>query len=106
MAFLLHRPLFSCATAALGLSGAAYGLLSHQRQTPLRLDSSPNRPIAPTDPKDWSFSQYQRDAKTPVINNRGGLNAQAVRQLTIGSILGKSAETNTANVQHTTFSDS
>lgn len=90
MATLLHRPLFGCATAALGLSGAAYGMLSYQRRNPLRLDSSPNNgPLPPSNPKDWSFSQYQRDAKTPVVNSRGGLNARAVRQVTLGSILGK-----------------
>jgi hypothetical protein len=89
MAFLLQRPLFSCATAALGLSGAAYGLLSHQHRNPLRLDSGSN-PItsSSTSPKDWSFSQYQHDAQAPVVNSRGGLNAKAVRQMTLGSILG------------------
>jgi hypothetical protein len=89
MAFLLHRPLFSCATAALGLSGAAYGLLSHQHRNPLRLDSGSN-PItsSSTSPKDWSFSQYQNNAQAPVVNSRGGLNAKSVRQMTLGSILG------------------
>ena len=89
MSFLLQRPLFGCATAVLGLSGATYGMLSYQRRTPLRLDSNTN-PISSssTSPKDWSFSQYQHDAQTPVVNSRGGLNAKAVRQMTLGSILG------------------
>jgi hypothetical protein len=93
MAFLLQRPLFSCATAALGLSGATYGFLSYQQQrrNPLRLDSSSN-PISSTSPKDWSFSQYQADAQTPVVTRRGGLNAKAVRQMTLGSILGSSLQ--------------
>ena len=90
MAFLLQRPLFSCATAALGLSGATYGFLSYQQQrrNPLRLDSGSNPITSSTSPKDWSFSQYQADAQTPVVNSRGGLNAKAVRQMTLGSILG------------------
>ena len=88
MSFLLQRPLFGCATAALGLSGATYGMLSYQRRTPLRLDSSSNPISSSISPKDWSFSQYQHDAQTPVVNSRGGLNAKAVRQMTLGSILG------------------
>ena len=88
MSFLLQRPLFGCATAALGLSGATYGMLSYQRRTPLRLDSSSDPISSSTSPKDWSFSQYQHDAQTPVVNSRGGLNAKAVRQMTLGSILG------------------
>jgi hypothetical protein len=89
MSLLLHRPLLGCATFALGLSGATYGLLSHQRRHPLRLDSSSN-PLSSSSstPKDWTFSQYQRDAQTPVVTSRGGLNAKAVRQMTLGSILG------------------
>ena len=94
MATLFQRPLLSC---ALGLSSgaAAYGLLSHHqtRGRPLRMDSSPNNPLSgsssSSNPKDWSFSQYQRDAQAPVVNNRGGLNAKAVRQMTLGSILGE-----------------
>lgn len=97
MATLFQRPLLGC---ALGLSGgaAAYGFLSHHqtRGRPLRMDSSPN-PLASSSssgssspsPKDWSFNQYQRDAQAPVVNNRGGLNAKAVRQMTLGSILGE-----------------
>lgn len=90
---LLHRPLFAASTAALGLSGAAFGLLSlqHQHRNPLRLDaSSPSSPTPPaaSKPADWSFSQYQRDAHAPVVNKRGGLNPTAVKQMTWGSILG------------------
>jgi hypothetical protein len=89
MSLFLQRPLFGCATAALGLSGAAYSLLSHQRRNPLRLDSNPN-PISSSASKDWTFSQYQNNAQTPVVTSRGGLNAKAVRQMTTGSILGMS----------------
>jgi len=91
MALFLQRPLLGCATAALGLSGAAFGILSHQRRNPLRLDSGSN-PISSSSSasKDWTFSQYQNNAQTPVVNSRGGLNAKAVRQMTTGSILGTS----------------
>lgn len=94
MSLLLQRPLFGCATAALGLSGAAYGLLAHQRRSPLRLDSSSN-PLgssSSTSPKDWSFSQYQNEARAPIVNSHGGLNAKSVRQMTLGSILGTSTQ--------------
>lgn len=93
MSLFLQRPLFGCATAALGLSGAAYSILSHQRRNPLRLDSSSN-PISSSSSasKDWTFSQYQNNAQTPVVTSRGGLNAKAVRQMTTGSILGMSSQ--------------
>ena len=89
MSLLLSRPLFGCATAVLGLSGAAYSVFSYQRRNPLRLDSSSN-PISSSSStsKDWTFSQYQNNAQTPVVTSRGGLNAKAVRQMTTGSILG------------------
>lgn len=93
MSLLLHRPLLTCSTAALGLSGATFAFLSHQRRNPLRLDSavpstSQDFSSSASNPKNWSFNQYQRDAKTPVVNKRGGLNAKAVRQITTGSVLG------------------
>jgi len=50
----------------------------------LHLDSSP----VSASPKDWSFSQYERDAKVPIVKKRGGLNPKAVKQLSTGSILG------------------
>lgn len=50
----------------------------------LHLDSSP----VSASPKDWSFSQYERDAKVPIVKKRGGLNPKAVKQFTTGSILG------------------
>ena len=50
----------------------------------LHLDSTP----VAASPKDWSFSQYERDAKTPIVKKRGGLNPKAVKQLSTGSILG------------------
>lgn len=50
----------------------------------IRLDSSPSS----TGPKDWSFTQYQNDARTPIVNKSGGLNARAVRQMSAGSVIG------------------
>ena len=40
-------------------------------------------------PKDWSYSQYQRDAQAPVLSKKGGLNPNAVRQVSLGSIVGQ-----------------
>jgi hypothetical protein len=96
MAALFQRPLMGC---ALGLSGgaAAYGFLSRQqyRGTPLRMDSSPSPTGTTTNnnnnPLSSTFSTYTRDAQTPVVTSRGGLNAKAVRQMTLGSILGSSS---------------
>jgi hypothetical protein len=89
MATLFQRPLMSC---ALGLSGgaAAYSLLARQqyRGSPLRMDSSPNPNN--NNPLSSTFSTYQRDTQTPVVTSHGGLNAKAVRQMTLGSILGAS----------------
>ena len=92
MATLFQRPLMSC---ALGLSGgaAAYSLLARQqyRGSPLRMDSSPNpnKNNNNNNPLSSTFSTYQRDAQTPVVTSHGGLNAKAVRQMTLGSILGE-----------------
>jgi len=92
MATLFQRPLMGC---ALGLSGgaAAYSLLARQqyRGTPLRMDSSPNPSSSNSNnnPLSSTFSTYQRDAQTPVVTSHGGLNAKAVRQMTLGSILGE-----------------
>ncbi|KAF2158193.1 hypothetical protein K461DRAFT_318174 [Myriangium duriaei CBS 260.36] len=81
MAFLLpRRPLLlglGLATTSLFLSP-----LSPIRR-PLLLDASP---VA--HPRDWSFSQYQRDASVPITTSRGGLNPRAVRQVSAGSITG------------------
>jgi hypothetical protein len=66
MAFLLHRPLFSCATAALGLSGAAYGLLSHQHRNPLRIQPNhlvlhkPQRLVVLTVPEQCASASRQQ----------------------------------------------
>ena len=49
-----------------------------------RLDASPGG----VSPKDWSFSQYSNDAKTPLVKKNGGLNPGSVRQMSLGSILG------------------
>ncbi|TKA78588.1 hypothetical protein B0A55_03870 [Friedmanniomyces simplex] len=80
--FHLRTPLLA---ASLGFSGA---LLLHQTfhsRRLLRLDSVAS-PAA--SPKDWSFSQYQHDARTPVTKGDGTLNPNAIRQLSLGSILG------------------
>jgi hypothetical protein len=78
----LRTPLF---VASFGTSTALFLQAYHSRYSlTYRLDNSP----APTSPKDWSFSQYQSEASTPVVNSRGGLNARAVRQMSAGSIIG------------------
>lgn len=73
---------------AAGLAGSSLLLLpqinSYRRAHLYRLDSSPSA----VSPKDWSFSQYQHDARTPVVDSKGGLNAKAVRQMSLGSIIG------------------
>lgn len=42
---------------------------------------------ASTSPRDWSFSQYSRDAQTPVVR-KGGVNPRIYRQISSGSIIG------------------
>lgn len=79
--FHLRTPLMG---AALGFSGALLIQQTFHSRRLLRLDSSPSS----VSPKDWSFSQYQHDASTPVLQESGGLNPKAIRQLSIGSILG------------------
>jgi len=82
--FSLRTPLFA---AGLGVSAALFAH-SQYRSTHLhRLDSSP---LGYVSPKDWSFSQYQHDAKVPLVQSDGKLNARAVRQISTGSILGSS----------------
>ncbi|KAK4501364.1 hypothetical protein PRZ48_007172 [Zasmidium cellare] len=78
----LRTPLFA---AGLGVSSAIVftPLLQSYRQ-PIRLDSSPTN----VSPKDWSFSQYATDARTPVVTSQGRFNTRAVRQLSAGSIIG------------------
>ncbi|KAK4992033.1 hypothetical protein LTR50_001429 [Elasticomyces elasticus] len=91
MAFLLPRltPLTFAAgtTVTLGLS-APFILSNFQSYThrhAYRLDG----PMLsnPTSPREWSFSQYQNEARAPVVKN-GRLNPSAVRQVSIGSIAG------------------
>nr|POE78452.1 hypothetical protein CFP56_60684 [Quercus suber] len=82
--FHAKGPLF-----ALGIGASAGffvpGLLrTYQSRWALRLDSSPS----PTSPKDWSYRQYQSDAKAPITRRDGKLNASAVRQMSSGSIIG------------------
>ncbi|KAK5166303.1 uncharacterized protein LTR77_008564 [Saxophila tyrrhenica] len=82
--FHLRSPLFA---ASFGVSSAIFGaslLQAHRSRYAYRLDSSPSS----TSAKDWSFSQYQSEARTPVVSQNGGLNARAVRQMSAGSIFG------------------
>ncbi|KAK3652460.1 hypothetical protein LTR56_005171 [Elasticomyces elasticus] len=79
--FHLRTPLFA---ASLGISGALLVHQTFQSRRLLRLDSA----ASPLSPKDWSFSQYQNDARTPVTKGDGTLNPNAIRQLSLGSILG------------------
>lgn len=87
---LLNPNLFHLRTPLLLTTlGVSTGLLLHQHTSlrhALRLDSSPSA----LSPKDWSFSQYQNDAQTPILNSGGRLNARAVRQMSMGSIFGSS----------------
>ncbi|KAF2766757.1 hypothetical protein EJ03DRAFT_167907 [Teratosphaeria nubilosa] len=77
----LRTPLFA---ASLGFSGALLLHQTFQSRRLLRLDSSPTS----VSPKDWSFAQYQNDARTPITKKSGGLNPRAVRQLSAGSVIG------------------
>lgn len=78
----LRTPLFA---AGLGVSSAlVFAPLLQTYRQPLRLDSSPSS----ASPKDWSFSQYASDARTPIVTPQGRFNARAVRQLSAGSIIG------------------
>lgn len=85
---LLNPNLFHLRTPLLLTTlGVSTGLFVHQHTSirhALRLDSSPSA----VSPKDWSFSQYQSDAQTPILTSGGRLNARAVRQMSAGSIFG------------------
>lgn len=91
--FHLRTPLFA---ASLGFSGALLTHQTFQSRRLLRLDST----TSSVSPKDWSFSQYQNDARTPITKGDGTLNPNAIRQLSMGSILGTMAQTK-ANSSHT-----
>ncbi|GAB7347734.1 hypothetical protein MBLNU459_g5286t1 [Dothideomycetes sp. NU459] len=78
---LSQRALFGI---GLGLSSSLLLPTLHSHRSRLLLDSSPSGVSA----KDWSFSQYSRDAKAPVVKKNGALNPKAVRQISTGSILG------------------
>lgn len=88
MSFALPR-LSSRAFFGIGLGLGTTLLLPtlHSRRSLLYLDSSPSTGLSA---KDWSFSQYSRDAKAPVVK-KGQLNPKAVRQISTGSILGMSS---------------
>ena len=78
----LRTPLFFASITA--SSALLFTPLLHHHRRPILCDSTPS----PVSPKDWSFSQYQNDARTPIVNKGGGLNARAVRQMSAGSIIG------------------
>ncbi|KAH0347571.1 hypothetical protein KCU83_g6690, partial [Aureobasidium melanogenum] len=77
MSFLLHsRPL----GIGLGLGAAftSYSLLTPRRTHYTLCDSSASN----------AFNSYTSNAKVPVVTRRGGLNPNAVRQISSGSIAG------------------
>ncbi|KAF4548173.1 Hypothetical protein D9617_31g064090 [Elsinoe fawcettii] len=82
MAFIFARRPMMLGMTALGASSLLLTPQSYRRK--LLLDSSPSSISA----KDWSYSQYQRDARVPILNEGGGLNPRAIRQISAGSILG------------------
>lgn len=79
--FHLRTPMMA---AGLGISSAVLLHQTFRSRRLLRLDTA----ATTVGPKDWSFSQYQHDARTPVVKKDGTLNANAVRQLSAGSIIG------------------
>ncbi|PNS15604.1 inosine-5'-monophosphate dehydrogenase [Sphaceloma murrayae] len=83
MAFLFPRGPVLLGLTALGASSILLGNPLAQRRR-LMLDSSPSSVSA----RDWSYSQYQRDASVPVFSQGGGLNPRAIRQISAGSIIG------------------
>lgn len=79
--FHLRTPLFA---ACLGASTLLIAPQLMRMRRPILLDSGSTT----VSPKDWSFSQYQSDARVPVVKKDGGFNARAIRQLSAGSIAG------------------
>ena len=82
MSFLLaSRPM----GIGLGLGAAftSYSLLRPRRNLLALCDSSAAAAAAPFS------SSYQNNAKVPITNRKGGLNPNAVRQISSGSIVGK-----------------
>ena len=88
----LHRTPLLFATVGVSTALIVPQILLQRRRYALRLDSSPSS----VSPKDWSFRQYQSDAETPLLSSNGGLNPRAVRQLSAGSIIGKSGSKHAA----------
>lgn len=83
---ILLTPLANRGPLFLGLGAATALFCSPLRRSQiLRADSGI---AAASSPKDWSFSQYQHDASTPVVKRDGGLNPRAIKQISQGSILG------------------
>nr|OQO22571.1 hypothetical protein B0A51_11314 [Rachicladosporium sp. CCFEE 5018] len=73
--------------AGLGVSAALFppNILQQFRRSHIYSADSLSSPASV---KDWSLNQYSSDAKTPIVKKEGGLNGKAVRQLSLGSILG------------------
>ncbi|KAL2355750.1 hypothetical protein BJ546DRAFT_971627 [Cryomyces antarcticus] len=73
----------------LGLFTSSSLLAAHTLLQPNRYRLLCDTSLAPAaaSSKDWSFSQYQAQARTPVVKD-GRLNANAVRQVSAGSIMG------------------
>lgn len=82
---ILLRPLTNTFTSTLLVSSVlAAPLLLQPYRRPLLLDSATASPLSS---KDWSYSQYQRDAQVPVTKN-GRMNPAVFKQISAGSILG------------------
>lgn len=87
MSFILPR-LSKPLTYGLGIGLASTTLLSLRQPQSRRLLQCDAALGATSSPKDWSFSQYQSEARAPVVKKDGKLNPSAVRQITKGSIFG------------------
>ncbi|KAH7051223.1 hypothetical protein B0J12DRAFT_662454 [Macrophomina phaseolina] len=81
-ALRLLRPLSVGLTASAVLAAP---LLARPRSFRLHCDDSAS--TSSVSPRDWSFSQYSRDARAPVVRN-GRANPRIWRQISSGSIIG------------------
>lgn len=78
----LLRPLSVGLTASAVLAAP---LLARPSSFRLRCDDTAGR--SPVSPRDWSFEQYSREARTPVVR-KGRANPRIWRQISSGSIIG------------------
>ncbi|QSZ30771.1 hypothetical protein DSL72_000329 [Monilinia vaccinii-corymbosi] len=69
------------------LSAGTLGLTTYTSYTLLQTHRFPSR----LDSRNSPLSNYSKEAKAPVIKNGGGLNPEAVRQISSGSIIGLGA---------------